>query len=158
MSVRSALAALIATAAAHLLLLAPFAHATRPTPEIRAARVLQADAEADVHPVNTNGSHIVEEGTMRGTLSGTVKAYFNVGATITGTVVVRIAGAGTITARGYGTLHNAHGHLYESFSGSITVTSGTGRYAHIHGHAEFYGTVNRRTEAMQVQTRGTLNY
>lgn len=152
------MATLLATAVVGTLTRAAVADATQTTPGARAARVLQADANANVHPVNTNGSHIVEEGTTTGTLSGTVKAYFNVGATITGTVVVRVRGGGSITARGYGTLHNAHGHVYESFSGSLTVTGGTGRYSHIRGHAQFYGTINRRTEAMQVQTRGTLNY
>jgi hypothetical protein len=40
----------------------------------------------------------------------------------------------------------------------MSVSHGTGRYAHVHGHGGFYGTINRRTNALVVQTTGQLSY
>jgi hypothetical protein len=124
----------------------------------RAAHTLRASENASLHLVKSNGSQIVEQGSVSGTLSGSIKAQFHVGPTITGSVTLYVHGGGTITGRGSGHLHNAHGHIFESFSGSFSVTGGSGRYGHASGHSGFYGTINRRTDAMQVQTRGTLSY
>lgn len=123
-----------------------------------AARTLHANENANLHLVHSDGSRIVEQGPVSGSLPGTVKGSFNVGPTITGSVTLYVRGAGTISGRGSGTLHNAYGHLYESFGGSLTITGGSGRYEHAHGRAGFYGSINRRTDAMQVQTSGTIYY
>jgi len=40
----------------------------------------------------------------------------------------------------------------------MTVSHGTDRYAHAHGHGGFYGTVNRHNDALVVQTTGQLSY
>ena len=40
----------------------------------------------------------------------------------------------------------------------MTVSHGTGRYKHVHGNGGFYGTLNRTTYKMVVQTTGTLSY
>jgi hypothetical protein len=42
----------------------------------------------------------------------------------------------------------------------MTVTRGTGRYAHAHGHGGFYGTIDRENTHYPavVQTTGTLVY
>lgn len=47
-----------------------------------------------------------------------------------------------------------------SFGGTMTVSNGTGRYKHAHGHGGFYGTINLnpRSYSMAVQTTGTLSY
>ena len=43
-----------------------------------------------------------------------------------------------------------------SFKGTLTITGGTGRYAHAHGSGAFYGVFYRRSYAITVQTEGTL--
>ena len=40
----------------------------------------------------------------------------------------------------------------------MTISHGTGRYAHAHGHGGFYGTVDRHNDALVVQTTGQLSY
>jgi len=85
-----------------------------------------------------------------------VKVRFTVGATVSGSFTIYPRGGGTITGHGSAQLHSTG--VYASFGGSMTVSHGTGRYAHAHGHGGFYGTVNRRTNALVVQTTGRLTF
>jgi hypothetical protein len=103
----------------------------------------------------TTDSLLVEEGTATGALPGRVRAQLSVGANISGTYTITTR-AGSLTGYGTGVLHSSG--EYASFGGSITVTHGTGRYAHAHGHGGFYGTINRSTYATVLQTTGTLDY
>lgn len=125
--------------------------------DAHAARTLSADVTAHLHLVRSSGAEITEQGTVSGSLSGTVKGSFNVGATVTGSVTLYVHGAGSINGHGSGSLHNGHGG-YESFGGSLTITGGSGRYRHAGGKVGFYGSINRRTDAMVVQTRGAIHY
>jgi hypothetical protein len=118
---------------------------------------MRATDEAHLHYVRhkSSGSRLFEEGTARGTLPGGVRAECNVGSTFTATVTIYTS-AGSI--RGHGTATPHASGVYESFAGSLTITGGTGRYAHAHGHAGLYGLFNRRTYAVTVQTTGSLSY
>jgi hypothetical protein len=147
-----ALAALAVTAP---LASAP-AQATASDVANRATRTISAANAAHLHLVSSSGSALVEEGNIRGSLDGKVTARFNVGATVYGSFTIDLTQGGWITGRGSGTLHN--GGLYQSFGGTLLITGGGGPYAHAHGHGGFYGTINRRTYAMTVQTTGTLDY
>jgi len=121
----------------------------------RAAHVLRATDTAHLHYVSASGSLLYEQGSATGTLPGSMRAHLKLGATFTGTFTVytrggSISGRGSATPRGSG--------VYESFAGSLTVTSGTGRYAHAHGRAGLYGTFDRNNYALVVQTTGELSY
>ena len=88
-------------------------------------------------------------------LPGTVSVSFELGPTITGRFTIHTHG-GSITGTGSAKLHSSG--LYASFGGTMSVSHGTGRYSHAHGHGGFYGTVNRHTYAAVIQTTGTLSY
>lgn len=148
---------LIATlpAAAALGFLPARAHgAALPTPA-QAARALNATDTAHLEYQRSSGSLLLEEGPATGDLEGTVKLRMTVGATVKGTFTISTR-HWSITGEASGTLHGTG--LYASFAGSMTVSHGTGRYAHAHGHGGFYGVLNRNTYAMTVQTTGTLFY
>jgi hypothetical protein len=121
------------------------------------ARTLSAYDTVHLHLVRSSGAEIVEEGSAHGTLVGSVRGRFNVGPTVTAVFTIHLRGGGSISGRGEGTLHNGHGG-YESFGGTLSITGGTGRYSHARGRGGFYGTLNRATEAMVVQTTGKLSY
>jgi hypothetical protein len=125
-------------------------------PSARAAHVLNASDTAYLHMVSESGSLVVEEGTATGRLPGTVKARFEIGATITASYTIYPRGGGSISGHGSATLH-ASG-AYASFGGALSVNHGTGRYTHAHGTGGLYGAINRRTYAATVQTTGTLYY
>jgi hypothetical protein len=120
-----------------------------------AARSLNSTATAHLHLVMAEGSQLTEEGPATGALSGWVQAQLNTGAVFTGSFTIHTHG-GTIKGRGRA-IPNGSGR-YESFGGSFTVTSGSGRYRHIKGHAGLYGVFDRRTDSAVIQTTGKLTY
>jgi hypothetical protein len=122
----------------------------------RAARTLNVSDEAHLHLSGTQGEVLLEEGAATGALPGTVKVRFTVGATVSGSFTIYPRGGGSLTGQGSARLRSTG--AYASFGGSMTVSHGTGRYAQAYGHGGFYGTVNRRTDALVVQTTGRLSY
>lgn len=133
---------------------APTAQAERAGPA-RAAHALKASDTAYLHYIHASGTHLIEEGKVTGTLPGTMSAHVEVEATISGVFTFHLHG-GTISGRGTAVPHGRG--LQDSFSGTFAVTGGSGRYAHARGKAALYGTINRRTYALVVQTTGTLDY
>jgi hypothetical protein len=119
------------------------------------ASVVKATDTAKLHYIKHSGAQLLEEGSAQGTLPGSMRAHCNLGTTFTASFTIYTNG-GTINGHGTATPHDTG--LYESFAGTLTITGGTGRYAHAHGHAGLYGTFDRRTYALVVQTTGSLSY
>jgi hypothetical protein len=132
-------------------LAAPAGH----TPLAHVARTLKATDTANLRYIKHSGSQLFEEGSAQGDLPGSMRANLSIGATFTASFTIYTHG-GTITGHGSATPHGAS--LDEHFSGTLTVTGGTGRYTHAHGHAGLSGTFNRRTYAVTLQTSGSLSY
>jgi hypothetical protein len=122
----------------------------------RAAHVISVKEEGHLHMVGESGSLIAEEGPVAGTIAGKVKVRFNLGATIAASFTIYARGGGSISGHGTGALHSTG--LYSSFGGSLSVTHGTGRFAHAHGKGGLFGVINRKTYALTVQTVGNLYY
>lgn len=119
------------------------------------ARSLNGTATAHLHLIESEGAKLHEEGPVTGALPGTMKATFNTGTVFTGSFTIHTR-YGTIDGEGKA-IPNGSGR-YQSFHGSITVTGGSGRYSHAHGHTALYGTFDRRTFALVIQTKGSLSY
>ena len=128
-------------------------------PRAHAVRTLNVTDTAHLHYVKESESHLIDVGTATGTLPGTVRVSFNVGVTVAATFTI-YANGGSIVGEGSGVLHKnkTKSDAYVSFGGTMTVSHGSGRYAHAHGHGGFYGVINRNTDALTVQTTGTLTY
>ena len=120
-----------------------------------AARALKASDTAHLHYISASGSLLYEQGGASGTLPGSMHVHFDVGATFTGSFTIYTRG-GTITGHGTATPHGSG--VYESFAGTLVVSGGSGRYAHAHGRAGLYGTFDRDSYGLVVQTTGTLLY
>lgn len=120
-----------------------------------AARSLNATTTAHLHLVRAEGSQLFEEGSVSGSLTGSMHAQLETGAVFSGSFTMRTH-AGSIYGHGRATPHGAG--RYQSFSGSFVVTGGSGRYAHISGHAGLYGVFDRRSDSVIVQTAGKLPY
>jgi len=135
-----------------------FALALRPA-RAEIARVVSATDTANLRykkTVHKNGrALLLEEGTARGTLPGNMTASLDVEGVFSGTFTLHLHD-GTITGSGTAKPHGSG--VYESFGGKLTVTGGTGRYRNAHGQAGLYGTFNRHSYALVVQTTGKLTY
>jgi hypothetical protein len=116
---------------------------------------LQATDEARLRYVSTSGSTLYEVGHASGTLPGPMKVHMRVEATFSGSFTISAPG-GSIEGHGSASPHGVG--VYESFAGWLTVTGGSGRYTHAHGTARLYGTFNRDSYALVIQTLGTLRY
>jgi hypothetical protein len=125
------------------------------SPPAWAAHALRASDTARLHYVSASGSLLYEEGHASGTLPGKMKVHLRLGSVLRGSFTLYLRG-GWIKGHGEGVPHGSG--VYESFAGSLVVTGGTGRYRHARGRARLYGTFNRNTYALVVQTRGTLRY
>jgi hypothetical protein len=138
--------------------LAATGYANRFHERARSARTLNVTDTAHVHLVSeTESGELVEEGEAKGALPGTVKVQFSIAASINATFTIRNR-YGSISGHGSGKINGTGREA--SFGGSMTVTRGTGRYAHAHGHGGFYGTIDRENTHYPavVQTTGTLVY
>jgi hypothetical protein len=124
-------------------------------PPAHATRALRATDTAKLHYVSAAGSELLEQGKATGTIPGSMRAQVEIGATISGAFTIYTQG-GSIKGHGVATPHG--GGVYESFAGSVVVTGGTGRFVHAHGHTGLYGTFNRNTYALTIQTTGTLSF
>ena len=112
----------------------------------------------NLHLVSHHHEQIVETGRGTGTLSGsiTVKltlAFSHASATFT----AYPSNGGTVVGDGEGTIYaggnNAH------FTGSATITGGSGRYAHASGrNIRLEGTLQRHTFALYMKVEGKIRY
>lgn len=119
-----------------------------------AARTLKGTEIGRLHLVHA-GERLLDEGTATGALPGQMRAELELGSVYTGSFTIytrngRISGNGRANPHGSG--------RYQSFGGSLTVTSGSGLYSHAHGVASLYGVFDRRTYAVLVRITGSLSY
>jgi hypothetical protein len=121
----------------------------------QAARTLNAVDTAHLHFVRSSGSLVFEEGSVAGTIPGSMRASANIGPTVSGSFTIYTRN-GSIKGRGTAISHSSG--IYESFGGTLVATGGSGRYAHVHGHGGLYGVFNRKTYDLTVQTTGQLSY
>jgi hypothetical protein len=131
------------------------AYATQHAGRAHAAHVLKATDTAHLHYISSSGSLLFDEGKATGTLPGTMRVHLDLGTTFTGTFTIYASG-GSIEGHGSATPHGSG--TYESFSGTLTVTGGTGKYVHAHGHGGLYGTFDRDDYALVIKTTGSLTY
>jgi hypothetical protein len=154
---RGTAVALCAAFAATICLVAAMhsAHADAQPVRAHAAHVLKASDTAHLHYVSASGSLLFDEGRASGTLPGRMRVHLNLGTTFSGSFTIYTSG-GSIEGHGSATPHGSG--TYESFSGTLTVTGGTGRYVHAHGRGGLYGTFDRNNYALVIKTTGDLAY
>jgi hypothetical protein len=92
-------------------------------------------------------------GTLPGKVHGTTTTE---GASGRFVFVFEVSG-GTLTGHGNGRVHfGSEG--YASFSASLAIDHGTGRYAHVSGIGHAYGSENRYNHHATVQLLGNISY
>jgi hypothetical protein len=123
-----------------------------------AARVLRVRDEGRLRYVRSSGEVIIDEGHATGSFAGWVKVRFLYNGEPTVSARFTISGSGgSISARATARLSSPTSPS-PSFHGTMMITGGSGRYAHIHGSGELYGVYYRRSYALTVQAIGKLPY
>jgi hypothetical protein len=124
----------------------------------RSARTMSVKDESHLHLIKSSGSLLIDEGSASGTIPGKVRVRFVYNGNPAVSASITIFGhAGSINAHGSGKLSSPNSPS-PSFKGALTISGGSGRFAHASGSGHLYGVFYRRSYAMVVQTEGSLRY
>jgi hypothetical protein len=140
------------------LLVAGFAGAASSRADVaHAARTLSLNESGRLHLTSHHGFTLNEQGTASGTVSGTIYIHLNIVSTNRVTAEVNIYPSGSsITGKASASYHPSGG--VATFSGTMTVERGTGRYRGAHGTGlSFTGTVQRTNDAVTVRVSGRMS-
>jgi hypothetical protein len=121
------------------------------------ASTISLNESGRLHLTSHHGFTLNEQGTTSGTVSGTIYIHLNITSTNRVTAEVNIYPSGSsITGSATASYHPAGG--VASFSGTMTVERGTGRYKGAHGTGlSFTGTVQRVNDAVTVHVSGRMS-
>jgi hypothetical protein len=148
----------VAVAAVVALLAAAFpGPATSRPVAAHAASTISINEMAHLHLTSHHGFTLNEQGSVSGTISGTIYIHLNVVSTNRVTAEVNIYPSGSsITGSASAAYHPSGG--VASFDGTMSIKRGTGRYAHASGSGlMFTGTVQRSNDAVTVHVSGRMS-
>jgi hypothetical protein len=120
----------------------------------QAARSVSINDTARLHKTSSHGFNLYESGTATGSLGGSISLHLEVISTnrFKTQLTVHPRG-GSVNAVASGSYSNRGGTA--SFSGTLSVTGGSGSYSHAHGSGlSFSGTLQRSNAAVTVRVSG----
>jgi hypothetical protein len=118
------------------------------------ARTVSINDTAHLHRTSSHGFNLYESGSASGSLSGSLSLHLDVVSTnrVTAQLTFHPRG-GSVNASASGNYRTNGGTA--SFSGTLSVTGGSGSYAHAHGSGlSFSGTIQRSNDAVTVHVSG----
>ncbi len=152
-----ALAAVALAAPSTLFALAAPAAAPAFSPPARAAGTISLNENGHLRLLSKHGFTLNEQGTASGTIPGTIYVRLQIASTTHVTAEVSISrSGGSISGRASASYHR--GSETATFSGSMSVTHGSGSYSHAQGSGlSFSGTIARSNDAISVHVGGRLS-
>lgn len=123
-----------------------------------AARTLSLNESGRLHLTSHHGFHLNEQGTATGTIGGAIYIHLDITSTNHVTAEVNIyPHNGSLS--GYGTSNYRSNGGQATFSGTLSISRGTGTYSHAHAsRLRFSGTIQRSNDATTVHLSGPLSY
>jgi hypothetical protein len=126
-------------------------------PAARSARTIALNETGRLHLTSHRHLTLNERGSVSGTIRGTIYIHLNIVSTNRVTAEVNIYPSGG-SISGYATASYGVSGATASFSGTMAITRGTGRYAHAHGSGlSFTGTIQRSNDAVAVRLSGQMS-
>jgi hypothetical protein len=121
-----------------------------------AARTITLNENGNLHLTSHHGFHLNEQGTASGTIRGSIYIHLYVSSTRRVTAEVNIYPSNS-SLTGYGTANYRSNGGQANFSGTMSISRGTGAYAHAHAsNLSFSGTIQRSNDATKVHVSGNL--
>lgn len=129
------------------------------SPHAKAARSLQLNDSAKLHLSNHKGITLKEQGTATGSLGGPLYLQLKVTSTrsVTAEIQVYPSKGGSISGAAKANYRVAGSTA--SFSGTMSITKGSGAYSKAKASAlSFSGTIQRSNDAVTVHVSGKMSY
>jgi hypothetical protein len=122
------------------------------------ARTIALNVTGRLHLTSKHGFTLNEQGTVSGTIAGTI--YVHLKAVSTSRVIAEVniyPSGGSLSASGSARYHR--GSTTATFSGSMSINRGTGRYSHVRSsNLSFSGTIyESKDDAITVHVTGTVS-
>lgn len=123
-----------------------------------AAHAITLNESGRLHLTSHHTTHLNFQGTASGTIRGTIYIHLNVTSPSRVSAEVSIyPSSGSLTGVSTASYHANGGQA--NFSGTMSISRGSGRYAHAHASAlRFSGTIQRSNDATTVRVSGPLSY
>jgi hypothetical protein len=123
----------------------------------RVAGTLSLSDTGHLHRTSHHGFTLDEQGSASGTIAGTIYIHLKIVSTNRVTAEVSIYPSGS-SITGYATADYRPAGAVASFSGTMVIERGTGRYNGAHGSGlSFTGTVARSDDAVTVRVSGRIS-
>jgi hypothetical protein len=131
--------------------------ATRTAPVAHLAGSLSLNESGRLHLTSHHGFTLNEQGSASGAITGTIYIHLHVVSTNRVTAEVSLyPSGGSIT--GLASASYRPSGAVASFSGTMNIARGTGRYAHAGGSGlSFTGTIRRTDDAVTVHVSGRMS-
>ncbi|HEV7938106.1 MAG TPA: hypothetical protein VGP18_08805 [Solirubrobacteraceae bacterium] len=127
-------------------------------PHAIAARTLSLNDSASLHLENKHGLVLKEGGTAKGSLGGLLYLQLDVTSTRSVTAEVQVYPKGGSISGDAKASYHVNGST-ASFSGTMTITKGSGTYSKAKASAlSFSGTIERSNDAVTVHVSGPISY
>jgi hypothetical protein len=126
-------------------------------PAAHTAKIIELRESASLRATSKHGFTLNERGSVSGTVNGTIYVHLTVVSTSRVEAEVNMyAGGGSIA--GQATAGYRRGSTTGTFSGSISIVRGSGRYARARGKGlSFSGTIRRADDAVTVRMSGSIS-
>jgi hypothetical protein len=142
-----ACANVVATAAAH-----------SAAPLARASRTASLSESGHLHLTSKHDVTLNEQGSATGTITGAIYIHLHLTSTSKVTAEVSIYPTGGSLSGNGSAVYRVEGSV-AAFTGTLSITRGSGKYAHARASAlRFTGTIQRRGDAVSVHVSGPLSY
>jgi hypothetical protein len=128
-------------------------------PHAKAANSLSLNDSANLRLDNHKGVELKEHGRAKGDLPGEIYIQLRLASSryVTAKITVYASG-GSVNASASAT-YRVVTSSSASFSGSLNITGGSGRYGKAKGsHLSFTGTVHRPSDSVSVHVSGKMSY
>jgi hypothetical protein len=122
------------------------------------ARAISLNVIGRLHLKSKHGFTLNEQGSVSGTITGTIYVHLTAVSTSRVTAEVNIyPSGGSLSATGSANYHR--GATTATFSGSMSISRGTGRYSHVRSsNLSFSGTIyESMNDAITVRVTGTVS-